>query len=495
MRNIDASVPFRVVPRFLTACALGALFAVCVNAVWTLEGRWFVVTLAGLALVSISMMFAGRFSSALFILLLFCVPIAGLKKYFFLVEDYVTWTNALSLGIIDILVAGLYVSWLIRVLVLRTVPMPRLQAADIWAALVLLSILLSLSGAEEPWLVLFGFKDLLVHVLVYFYVSRHLKPQHAPWLLAAIGFAILAESTLAVVQSRFGILVGLMLDRGAGGELLDEQLYRVPGIENVERAAGTTYDSHSLGVYMAMLAPFVLVYLYSGRTRGTIRAGSGLLLLVALTGLTFSYSRSAWLSCAITLALGILVLLHWRERNIVPSLAFGGVALMAAGPWLLQKVFSRLIDAPPELLRARLEQFPVALSIWRENVLFGVGAGNYVGQLTTHNLNWAFDIIVHNVPLYIGAELGVFGLLAYYGLAGAAMLRLWRVVRRRDEPDSRLALASLIALLAYLLDGMTDPIFREPVPYLFFWILIGISVALANWPGGVAPQHQQPKNP
>ena len=482
-----ASGYFRAFPRFLLVGALGAVFAACIHPLWNLEGRWFVVTVLGIALVSISMMFAGRFSNALFILLLFCVPLAGFKKFFFL-DDYVTWTTALGLGIVDFLVAGLYFAWLFRIFAMREAPMPRPQAADAWAALVVLSCLLSLPGSNEPRLVVFACQNLMLHVLVYFYVSRHFSPGHVPWLLAAIGFAILVESSLAVVQNQFGILVGLILDKGAGGENLETQ-YKVPGIEDVARGTGTTYDSHSLGVFMAMVAPFALVFLYSGRLSRAARAASGLLLLAALAGLAVSYSRSAWLCGAVALAFGLAVLLHWRERNILPSLALAGAACVAAGPWLFGKIFSRLIHAPSELLTARFEQFPVAMSIWGENILFGAGAGNYLGAVERHNLDWALDILVHNVPLYIAAEMGLFGVLAYYGLVAATLVRLWRVVRRREEPGSRLALAAVLALIAYVLDGMSDPLFREPVPYLFFWILVGISVALANSPPGTFSQH------
>ena len=486
--SIDpASKHLRGLPRVLLIGALGALFAACIHPLWDLEGRWFVVTVAGLALVSTSMMFAGRFSNALFILLLFCVPLAGFKKFFFL-DDYVTWTNALGLGIVDFLVAGLYFAWLFRIFVIGNEPWPRPKAADAWAALVVLSCLLSLPGSNEPRLVVFALQNLLLHVLVYFYVSRHFRPGHVPWLLAAIGFAILVESSLAVVQHQFGVLVGLILDKGAGGENLESQ-YKVPGIEDVARGTGTTYDSHSLGVFMAMVAPFALVFLYSGRASRAARAASGLLLLAALAGLAVSYSRSAWLCGALALAIGLAVLLHWRERNILSSLAFAGVACLAAGPWLFGAVFGRLLDAPSELVTARFEQYPVALSIWRENFLFGAGAGNYLGAVETHNLDWALDILVHNVPLYIAAEMGLFGVVAYYGLVGATVVRLWRVVRRREEPASRLALASVLALVAYVLDGMSDPIFREPVPYLFFWILVGISVALADPPSDTLSQH------
>ncbi len=482
---------FRGIPRLLLVGMLGFLFAASLYPLWNLEGRWFVVTLVALVLVSVSMMFAGRFSDALFILLLFCVPLAGFKKFFFL-DDYVTWTNALGLGIIDFLVAGLYFAWLFRILVFRSDPMPRPEAADVWPLLVVLSCLLSLPGSGEPRLVIFAFQNLLLHVLVYFYVSRHFRPGHVPWLLMAIGFAIVVESSLAVVQNQFGILVGLILDKGAGGDQLESQ-YVVPGIEDVARGTGTTYDSHSLGVFMAMVAPFALAWTYSGRLPAYLRATSALLLVAALAGLAVSYSRSAWLFGVLALVIGVVVLVFWRERNVLPSIAAACAAFLLAGPWLFTTVFRRLLDAPPELLTARFDQFPVALSIWRENFLFGAGAGNYIGAMSRHNLDWAFEITVHNVPLYIAAELGLFGLIAYYGLVAATMIRLWRLMRRRDEPASRIALASFLALFAYVLDGMSDPIFREPVPYLFFWIIVGISVALARSPGGAfQPRLEQP---
>jgi O-antigen ligase len=480
VKHSHAGVLVRQVPRVLAISVLGALFAVGIAQLMTLEGRWFYVAIAGLVLLSMSMMLVGRFSDALLVLLLFCVPLAGLKKFFFLVEDHVTWTNALSIGIVDFIVAGLYFAWFFRILVARSEPMPRLQAADVWLGLVLLSFLLSWPGAPEPGLVSFAVKDLCVHLLVCFYVSRHFRPALVPWLLAAIASAILIESALAVVQNQLGILVGLMLDRGAGGDLLDQQLYKVPGIEDVQRAAGTTYDSHALGIFMAMVAPFALVFFYASHLPRAARAAGCFLLLAALVGLAVSYSRSAWVVAVLALALGILVLFLWRERNIVWTLAVAGLAVLPAGPWLFNKIFNRLINAPPELLLGRFEQYPAAVSIWSENVPFGIGAGNYVAALQQHNRDWALDIVVHNVPLYIGAETGVFGLVAYYGLVAAAMLRLWRVVRRRDEPNSRLALAGLLALLAYVLDGMTNPLFREPVPYLFFWIVVGMSVGLAN---------------
>jgi hypothetical protein len=467
--------PEGALARHLIVLATGALFAACLYPIWNLEGRWFVVVIVGVALVSISMMLAGRFSGAALVLLLFCVPLAGFKKFFFLADD-VTWTNALGVGLVDFLVAGLYLAWMFRAFAMREVELPRPRRADLWPALLVVSCLLSLSGAEDPRLVLFALQNLVLHVLVYLYVSRHFRPEHVPWLIAAVAFAILVESGLSVVQNRFDVLVGLMQDKGAGGQNLNYQ-YEVPGIEDVARATGTTYDSHSLGVYMAMLAVFPFVYVTATLSR-RLRAALALSLVAALTGLALSYSRSAWLCGGFSLAVCAVLLVALRRRSAWVVVAGLGAAALVTGPWLLAPVFRRLVDAPGELLTVRFEQFPTALSIWRENLVFGAGAGNYIGAMARHNLDWAFEVTVHNVPLYIAAELGIVGVVSYYGLVVATMARLWRVVRRGAEPDRLIALACWLAMLAYVLDGMTDPLFREPVPYLFFWIIVGVGAAL-----------------
>jgi hypothetical protein len=465
-------------PRTLLTGALGALFAASLYPLWSLEGRWFVVAAVGIGLVSLSMMFAGQLSHRLFILLLFCVPLAGFKKFLFL-DDYVTWTNALGIGLIDFMLLGLYLAWACRIFVLRTAPLPRPEPADGWVALLVLAGVLSIQNASEPRLVLFALESLLVHVLVYFYVSRHFRREHLPWYLGAIAFAIVAQTALALVQNRLGMLVGLILDKGAGGEELHYQ-YQVPGIEDITRGTGTTYDSHAFGIYMAMLLVYPLVFLYAGALPRRLRLASGALLLFGAAGLTVSYSRSAWLCFAAAAALGLLVLIAWRERYVVPSLVGAAIVGVSTAPWLFYRLFERLFNAPDMLLTERFDQFPVAWSIWQENFFVGAGVGNYIDAMYRHNLDWAYEVLVHNVPLYIAAETGLFGLLAYYGLVAAALLRLWRVTRLRWEPASRVALAGFLGLLAYALDGLTDPMFREPVVYLQFWVTVGVSVALAR---------------
>lgn len=475
--------------RYALVALLGAVFALALHSVWSLEGRWFVVAVVGIGLLAFSLAFAGRFSDFLLVCLFFCVPLAGFAKWSFLPEypqttqDAALYTGTLGIGISDFLIVGLYAAWAGRIFVMRELPLPRLTRMDVWVVLLLAACIASLWGARLK-LGVFALEHLVKHVLVYFYVSRHFQSRHVPWLLGSVAFAILAEAAIGLLQWRGIVPPGLILDKGSGqGDRLQQQ-YLVPGIEHLNRATGSLYDSHALGTYLAMLAPFTVVFLF--------RPGLGRawrFVLLAMLGLcaatvVVTYSRSAWLSLFISLGISVAVLVRWREKGVVPVVLMTIAAGVLTAPWVFMRAFSRLFEAPTELLLARFEQFPIAWILWQKNFLFGIGAGNYMEEMDLHNVGWALPEPVHNVALFLAAETGLFGVVAYYGLVATIALRLWRLTKAPADPERRIALALLAGLAAYIFDGMSNPIFREPVIYMMFWVIAGLSVALARPPGG-----------
>lgn len=482
MRPQDALAPVRAIPRYLVPAMLGAAFAAALYPVWGLEGRWFYVTIAGLVMLSASMAFAGRFGNFVMILTFFCIPVAGFTKWIGL-DGYdeddrnaMPTSGMFGVGITDFMIAGLYLSWAFRILVLRSEPMPRLRRADVWVLLMIAAATLSIWGAFDRALGFYALEHVVKHALYYFYVSRHFRREHIPWLLGAIAFAIALEAVVAGIQNRLGILLGLMADKGAGGEKL-ESLYDVPGIEGVNRAMGTTYDPHALGLYLSMLLPFALVYLYTRGQRPSIRTGWALLIAAGLPAVVVTYARSGWISCALAIAITYAGLLAWRERHVLASLIGVGFALLLSAHVLATRVLERFTSAPSELVRGRFEQYPIAWSIWQENLLFGFGGGNYMLGMRQHNLDWAYDLPVHNVALFIGAEQGLLGVVAYYGLVASTLVLMGRLTASGREPERRIALASIAAVVAAVFDGMSNPHFREPTLYLFFWLIAAMAVA------------------
>ena len=87
------------------------------------------------------------------------------------------------------------------------------------------------------------------------------------------------------------------------------------------------------------------------------------------------------------------------------------------------------------------------------------------------------------MALFVGAEMGLLGVVAFYGLVVATLLRLLRLARRRQEPWQRLQVATAAGIVSYVFDGMSNPIFREPTIYLWFWVLTGLAVAFTRIAG------------
>ena len=170
----------------------------------------------------------------------------------------------------------------------------------------------------------------------------------------------------------------------------------------------------------------------------------------------------------------------WGQRDILFPTGLMLLLLLVLSPGWAPLIFERVTSAGSILLTSRFDQYPVALAIWGDHLFFGFGVGNYMDALNDYNKPGVMDLPVHNAFLWIAAETGLLGVIAFFGVAFSALARLWRVIRKHNEPCCVFALAVFGGLIAYLLDGLTDPLFREPVVYLMYWVLIAMSVAIVR---------------
>jgi hypothetical protein len=481
MKTVTADL--RVLSRYGLVAFLGALFALCLYPAWSLELRWFVVVIAAIVMLSMAMIFISRFSDFLLILLMLCIPLAAFSKWLFVdpglaIDEAAPVSGAVSIGITDFLLAGLYLSWFVKIFITREQRLPRLEGIDKWVAFYVIAVVLSLWRTPDLPRGLWALEHLVKHVMVYFYVSRHLRKRHLRWFIIAIFWAIVLQSSLGIVQNQTGKFSGILIDKGKGGEYVDYQ-YSVPGIEDFTRASGTTHDSHAMGVYMAMLIPFTVVFLVSTPSlKGGYVLASRLLFALGTMALVVTFSRSAWISYGVSLLVVIGVFLMWRERFSVPAVFALLVLTVLIAPWGVKYITTRFASAPKDIMTARFQQFVVAWNMWRDNLIFGQGAGSYMRALEVYNTNWSKNLPAHNVFLYIGAETGLLGVIGFYGIVIAAFSRCWRLLKGKSDLTRRMALAIFAGLIAYVLDGLTNPLFREAVVYMMFWFSVSLAAAL-----------------
>jgi hypothetical protein len=474
--------------RLAVAAVAGALLALALFNIWDLELRWLVIVIVGVLGLAAAMSLVRVFSDFVTVVCLFVLSLASFTKWFWPLrysEDErgnLVYGGLLGIGLLDFILVGLYLSWFYRVCVLRDRPAPGMLGSDWFVIGYIGAHLLSSMGADDPELAFGATEYLVKYALLYFYLSRNLKPRHMAWLLAAFAFAILGEATLGIVQYATGKLLGIALDKGAGGSAVDYQ-YSVPGIESLTRATGTCYDSHSLGNFMGMLLPFPLVLCFTPRVPVPARLIFAVFALLAAIVIVLTLSRAAWVSTALSLGLGLALMTGvWREREVIPLLIGIAMAVLAALPLTASFIYSRFAESPYEVLTTRFDQYTVALQVVREYPLFGFGPGNWINALAKHDFLWLEVLPPHNVALWVLAETGILGLVFYLAIVVSAAARLLRLIANRRDLSGRLGMATLIALATTVLVGLTDPTYREPNVFAVFWLLIALSVALPRLP-------------
>jgi putative inorganic carbon (HCO3(-)) transporter len=476
--------------RFCAVAVLGVAFSLALYQVWELELRWLGATVVGVAGIGLAMCFAEVFSDFMLIVFMFTLPLVSFSKWFwpgYLDESErgnLIYSGAIGIGLLDFILVALYLSWFYRIFVIRSEPLPKLNLLDLFVVWFLVANLIATIGSPRPTYGLGVVEFLLKYALLYFYVSRNLRARHLPWALGAFAFAIVLEAGLGVYQVATGKLLGIALDKGAGGETLSYQ-YSVPGTEGSNRATGTCYDSHSLGHFIAMMLPFPLILCFTPWVRRGFKLLFGSIAGLAFLVVYMSLSRSAWLAIAIALPIGLLlILIIWRERQVIPTLATGVLLFVLIAPFAASYIYDRFVNSPYEVLTTRFDQYEVGLHVWSKYLLFGYGPGNWTEALHRFDYLWLEVLPIHNIALWTATESGIVGLVGFFGIAITALWRLFALVRARRDLAARMAMAAFCAIIISLLTGLTDPTLREPNTFTMYWLAIALSVALPALPEG-----------
>ncbi|MDH4099007.1 MAG: O-antigen ligase family protein [Nitrospirota bacterium] len=461
---------------------LGILFAFLVWKIMGLEFRYAAAICGGLVVVSACMILICDITDFLILSLVFNVPFVEFSKWFLRREEVVA-AKGIAVGLTELLLLIGYAVWFIRIFVARTMPLPKLSRIDFFILIFLFAQAISLLGAEDKGLsildIIYNFK----YVLLYFFLAHHVERRHLKWITAVILFTICLQSTVALYER----LTGNVGIASAKGNVASEQFgtqYQVPGIEGEIRSMGTTGDSHALALYYAMLLPFPIILMMQRFWKIRQRVFMAVVVLVGVGGLVLTFARSGWLAFAIAITLGMgVVTWKWKEGRSIPFII--GIILVANAfyPKAYAYIYDRFVNAPSEIMTTRYDMNWTALSIWWDNFLFGCGPGNYLNALYDPGVTVyqkPMDLPVHNAFLWIASEMGVFGVIGFFGAIVTSMIWSWRLVRNNDNLVRGLSLAILVALTGYLLDGITDPMFRFPVPYAWLWTLMGLAVAITN---------------
>jgi O-antigen ligase len=220
--------------------------------------------------------------------------------------------------------------------------------------------------------------------------------------------------------------------------------------------------------------------------------------VIVLAGMALTQTRAA----IIAGMMGVIAMLVWRAglryKWARPSRVLMAAALVAIPTALAVIVFNPLHVLASRLeiaVRMRVLFAQAGLHMFATAPVTGVG----IGQYELHY--WDFvprDILrfsaktsnAHNYFLWMGAELGLVGLLVFVWLLGAAIWRGWW--RLRAAPDDRWLLGSLTGLVMFIITwSVGQPLGVPPIAYTF-WIALGAVAGYADSFRDPQPRKRRP---
>ncbi len=313
-------------------------------------------------------------------------------------------------------------------------------------------------------LVLFRLNAEMAHIaamialcwFIYLFLVNHPIWQRE-WLWRVLAVVLLVQGTVAVAQFFLQRELGLAWLGEPTLDLLVEgtSVAQRDG-QNWLRAYGLNSHPNQLGLLMIALC--LLLWPHRHKAQGGWRWLFWLGLAAGVAGLLVSLSRSAALGLLLG---GLLFGLHRRTALSLPRREFAlPLAVLAAGVLLFALVYGDVLagrllalDSPLESrsLWERQRDLGLAWQLLAERPFRGTGLGQYLPSAAAINPEAA---LVHNVPLLIGAELGLVGLVLWLAFW---LWPLWRYGRSTKN------VAGTAVWLALILMALLHP---EPTLYL-----------------------------
>jgi len=204
--------------------------------------------------------------------------------------------------------------------------------------------------------------------------------------------------------------------------------------------------------------------------------------------LYFSLSRSGWAGMA--LALCLIAGLYWKlpllkptpGRKLIIVLAVAaGVAGLAVES---QRIYLRLTESAGDAVKFRSDLASTAWNMTKAHPFFGTGFNSFtevMADYDTTGMSRLKKFPAHNVYLLELSEGGFSTGLAFLGLVGVIILRVFQVSGRSGSRALRtVAVFTACGICGFWLTQVSDYVYRIPILTTLVWFHVGLVYAAAN---------------
>ena len=324
------------------------------------------------------------------------------------------------------------------------------------------SIPFSISKMSAMLGLLYQTKAVIIFILI---INRVNKRKEIFAILNTFMVSLVFQSIIAILQRVYNRPLGL--------RFLGEMQYNMWW--TLARVQGTFGYPNQFAAYLILLIPFAICLAIFIR-KAAYRVFYIIVILLSLTTLILTLSRSSWLGMIVAIILIVLLTVSQKKIGSKSFLVFGVVLVLAV----------TVINGFYELIQLRFNHsavqdenrilmIKIALQLIARNPVIGCGLFNF--EYHSYSI-FQFWHPVHNIFLRLAAETGIPGVSFFIWFIIRVYRNAFMGFRLKDKFFSMAGLGIMGGYTAFLIACQFGPEYQQYRQQTTFWILGALSVVI-----------------
>ncbi len=462
----------------LLAAFLGISSGIVLFVAGSYETKWLLACIMGIVFFFSALVITRDLKFLFTLFAAFSLPVR-LDFHLIIRETNYAQLKGLPITIFDLVVFVLFFYWVYQIVQkkasVRFFPIISIPAI-IYICLAGLSAFLS----EDKVLSFSMFILIVKAYFIFLYFANNIKTKRELfWIVLVLSSGILLQSVIGMLQFVTGGTLGM--DMFGEGERAVRSS-RV-GYALLSRVGGTIGDPNSLAMYLNLILPIMLCFVFT-KTKLLLKVAISVIFIMGCLTEVLTLSRGGWLALGVALVVSFYGIFKWKLKSRLKSVVLMFCVILFTATTaigLFADVRARLFEDDYGSAYKRLPMMEVALNIIQKNPFFGVGLNNYATVMnrydrTRENISYTLPYPVHNAFLMIAAESGILALIAFLFILLGGFKLAMLFFEGKDQFFSLLGIGWICGILTWIVHAQ----FRMDFAGInvFLWFSLGMVAAL-----------------
>lgn len=328
-----------------------------------------------------------------------------------------------------------------------------------------LSILMSRAMVDSIRIFMFFITSFILMIVIWGSIK---KTEDLQKFVGMISIGLILTSLYCVYQGIVGVEIDVRLTDIAANQ-------GMPG-----RAYSTFENPNNYAEYLVMFMPFMAAFALNQKDKKK-KALWLIMLLIPFLALLYTYSRSCWVSFAIS----VVVFLAFYNYKLLPLLAIIGVLMI---PFLPETILNRILtigSMKDSSNHYRIIIWEGVLKMLKETFVTGIGLGPQAFSLLYPSFANPSAILAphsHMLFMEILVEMGILGFISFmiYWIITLKRLITVKIRRNLSSEQKNYICATLASFTGVIFVCGVEYIWFYPRTMFVFFIMIGLIMATLN---------------